>query len=55
MIRYKKTTGDNSVKLEFESMCELFQYLEYKKKEEFGEVKSTPKSIAVTEWKNTID
>jgi len=31
MIRYKVTTGDNSVQVEFENMVELFQYLAYEK------------------------
>ena len=55
MITYKKTIGDNSVKVEFESMCELLQYLKHKKKEKLGEAEPTLQSIAVTEWKNTID
>ena len=53
MIRYKVTTGDRSVQVEFESMSELFQYLAYE--EEIAEKKEVIRSIPMTEWESPID
>ena len=53
MIRYKVTTGDNSVQVEFESMVELFQYLAYEKG--MADQKELIDAMTAPQWENTID